>query len=156
MGATRNIVIRGGASKNLTEQGIRDDMEHIHNLVVISVTFNKGDIFISTNSVHNSLFARTCMMSRALYKGLKIDWYPDECALPIPRGQNRVPSQPQTQQHQPKTKQQQASSTNLYALLGGLDDDEDSESDDDEDESHTHTGLSNGVHLDWADPIVVG
>ena len=25
------------------------------------------------------------MMSRAAYKGMKIEWYPDECAQPLPR-----------------------------------------------------------------------
>lgn len=27
------------------------------------------------------------MMSRAMYKGMKIEWYPDECALPLPKQQ---------------------------------------------------------------------
>lgn len=84
MGATRNIVVRGGAER-LSEQIIRDDLDHIHNLVVIDVAFREGDAFISTNSVHNALFARTCMMSRGLYKGLKIEWFPDECAALLPR-----------------------------------------------------------------------
>ncbi|OCK83349.1 hypothetical protein K432DRAFT_379589 [Lepidopterella palustris CBS 459.81] len=87
IGATRNLVIRGGAEK-LTEECIRDDMDHIHNLVVIDVKFKDDDIYISTNSIHNALFARTCMMSRSAYKGLRIEWYPDECAAPIPA---RVP-----------------------------------------------------------------
>lgn len=26
-------------------------------------------------------------MSRAMYKGMKIEWYPDECASPLPRQQ---------------------------------------------------------------------
>lgn len=25
------------------------------------------------------------MMSRTAYKGLRIDWYPDECAAPLPK-----------------------------------------------------------------------
>ena len=83
-GATRNLVIRGGASK-LNEQDIRDDMDHIHNLVIIDVFSQDNDIFVSTNSIHNALFARTCMMSRAPYKGLKIEWYPDECAAALPQ-----------------------------------------------------------------------
>lgn len=84
MGATRNVVVRGGAER-LSEQIVRDDLDHIHNLVVIDVAFRDGDVYISTNSVHNALFARTCMMSRSLYKGLKIEWFPDECASPLPR-----------------------------------------------------------------------
>lgn len=63
-GATRNLVIRN-RNPNLTEDVIRDDLEHIHNLVVINVTFKRSDAYISTNSVHNAMFARTCMMSRA-------------------------------------------------------------------------------------------
>jgi hypothetical protein len=64
IGATRNLVIHKRNPKH-TEDVIREDLEHIHNLVVIKVTFNGSDVHISTNSVHNALFARTCMMSRA-------------------------------------------------------------------------------------------
>lgn len=62
-GATRNLVIKH-CDPNHTEESIRDDLEHIHNLVVISVLFLGGDCFISTNSVANAMYARTCMMSR--------------------------------------------------------------------------------------------
>lgn len=95
-GATRNLVIRN-ASMHHTEKEIRNHLEHIHNLAVIKVTHEKHDIRISTNSVHNAISARTCMMqvpileyildmtdacirSRAIYKGFKIDWDDDECA----------------------------------------------------------------------------
>jgi len=44
-----------------------------------------GDALISLNSVHNSLFARTCMMSRGVYKGSRIECYPDECAQSLPK-----------------------------------------------------------------------
>ena len=64
IGATRNLVIRRCDAKH-TEESVRDDLEHIHNLVVIRVTFADGNCCISTNSVHNAMFARTCMMSRA-------------------------------------------------------------------------------------------
>lgn len=87
IGATRNLVVRGAMGK-LTEKQIRDDLDHIHNLVVIDVQFKEGDAYISTNSIHNALFARTCMMSRTTYKGLRIDWYPDECATPLPQSLN--------------------------------------------------------------------
>ncbi|KAI9699495.1 MAG: hypothetical protein M1820_007126 [Bogoriella megaspora] len=87
-GATRNIVIHGGASK-LTEEGIREDMEHIHNLVIVDVSFQENDVYVSTNSIYNAVFARTCMMSRAAYKGLKIGWYADECEGPLPQQQPR-------------------------------------------------------------------
>lgn len=64
VGATRNLVIRR-CSAHHTENSIREDMEHIHNLVVIKVEFVGGSCFVKTNSVHNAMFARTCMMSRA-------------------------------------------------------------------------------------------
>ncbi|KJX92988.1 hypothetical protein TI39_contig4468g00001, partial [Zymoseptoria brevis] len=89
-GATRNIRIRGAVDKGLTEDVIRDDMEHMHNLIIIAVDFRKGDAFVSTNSVHNALFARTCMMSRSSYKGCKIEFYPDECDVPLPARNQHV------------------------------------------------------------------
>ncbi|KAJ0318311.1 hypothetical protein COL5a_010769 [Colletotrichum fioriniae] len=63
IGASRNLILRRCDPK-LTEEEIRDDMEHIHNLVVIAVSFRGGSCYINTNSVHNAMFARTCMMSR--------------------------------------------------------------------------------------------
>ncbi len=92
IGATRNLVIRG-IQPNVTEQRLRDDLDHIHNLIVVNMSFDGGDVFLSLNSVRNSLFARTCMMSRAKYKGMKIEWYPDECALPLPKMQNSTKKQ---------------------------------------------------------------
>ena len=62
-GATRNLVIRQ-CNPRLTEAMIREDLNHICNLVILTVTFADGDCFISTNSVHNAMFARSCMMSR--------------------------------------------------------------------------------------------
>ncbi|KAJ0168016.1 Negative regulator of differentiation 1 [Colletotrichum tanaceti] len=82
LGATRNLVVRRCDPK-LTEEGIRDDLEHIHNLTVIRVVFNNGNCHINTNSVHNAMFARTCMMSRLKYKGSKVEWDVDECAQPL-------------------------------------------------------------------------
>lgn len=64
IGATRNLVIRR-YNPNFTEKVIRDDLEHINQLVVIRVVFKGSNAFISTNSVHNAMYARTCMMSRA-------------------------------------------------------------------------------------------
>lgn len=93
------MVIRG-IHPNITEERIREDLLHIHNIVVISVSFENGDAYISLNSINNSLFARTCMMSRVTYKGMKIEWYPDECAQPLPKTQyapkkeNLAPQQP--------------------------------------------------------------
>ena len=63
VGATRNLVIRRCKPEHIEEE-IRDDVEHIHNLVVIKIEFIGSDCFISTNSVAGAAFARTCMMSR--------------------------------------------------------------------------------------------
>ncbi|KAM0274283.1 hypothetical protein ACHAQH_007990 [Verticillium albo-atrum] len=81
-GATRNLVIRR-CSPKLTAESIRDDLEHIHNLVVVRITFVGGSCFIQTNSVNNAIFARNCMMSRFKYKGSRIDWDTDACAAPL-------------------------------------------------------------------------
>ncbi|KAH1569708.1 hypothetical protein KXW61_002892 [Aspergillus fumigatus] len=67
-GATRNLVIHN-VNSNITESIIRRDLDHIHNLIVITVKFKQGNAYISTNSVHNALFARSCMMSRGAYRG---------------------------------------------------------------------------------------
>ncbi|CAI6340333.1 unnamed protein product [Periconia digitata] len=83
-GATRNLVVRGAHGK-LTADQIRDHLDHIHNLVVVDIYFKDGNAYVFTNSIHNALFAKTCCMSRLLYKGLRIDWHPDECAVPVPR-----------------------------------------------------------------------
>jgi hypothetical protein len=90
-GATRNILIRSAVEKGLMEPQIRIDMEHIHNLVIIDVKFRNGDAYVSMNSVHNALFARTCMMSRKEYKGCKIEFFPDECDVPLPIAQAKRP-----------------------------------------------------------------
>ena len=86
-GSSRNLIIRG-VHANITAERIREDLDHIHNLVVIDIVFQQGDVLIFLNSVHNSLFARTCMMSRGTYKGMRIEWYPDECAQPLPNIQH--------------------------------------------------------------------
>lgn len=83
-GATRNILIHSALEKGLTEPRIRDDMEHIHGLVIIDVAFRGSDAYVSMNSIHNALFARTCMMSRTTYKGCKIEFVRDECDVPLP------------------------------------------------------------------------
>jgi len=132
-------------------------MEHIHNLVVISVNVVRSDIYVSTNSVHNSLFARTCMMSRALYKGLKIEWYPDECAAPIPKITEPIAAPAIPQKGSMSMKQPKTSSSNLYSLLDL--DESDVEEDSDADDTTTSQALpgypSNGVKINWADAAVV-
>lgn len=63
-GATRNLVLRNINPARHTEESIREDLNHIYNLVVIKVEFVGNDCHIKTNSVNYALFARTCMMSR--------------------------------------------------------------------------------------------
>ncbi|KAI6864758.1 hypothetical protein KC338_g5330 [Hortaea werneckii] len=100
-GATRNLIIRNARSHGLTASQIRADLDHIHNLVIIDISFRcpasaaamrsgssaregGDDAYVETNAVHNALFARTCMMSRTAYKGCRIEFFPDQCAGPLP------------------------------------------------------------------------
>ncbi|RFU33918.1 hypothetical protein B7463_g2442, partial [Scytalidium lignicola] len=117
-GATRNLVLHKCQAEH-TEQAIRDDLEHIHNLIVISIKFKDGNAHISTNSVHNASFARTCMMSRLTYKGFKIDWDADECDIPLPVS-------PHTLRKVQNAKKQDPRPSNPFSVLGT----EDSNSDD--------------------------
>ncbi|KAI9167342.1 Negative regulator of differentiation 1 [Paramyrothecium foliicola] len=80
-GATRNLVIKH-CDPNLTEESIREDLDHIHNIVVIKVDIIADSCFISTNSVSCAAFARSCMMSRL---GSRIEWDKDECAQSLDR-----------------------------------------------------------------------
>lgn len=142
-GASRNLRVRGAAGK-FTEDQIRDHLDHIHNLVVVDISFKNGDAYISTNSIHNALFARTCMMSRTVYKGLRIDWYPDECAAPLPRPNLRVRASAQIVPMKP------VPIVNRYTLLN-TGSDIDSESDE---ESY----MSSGIRVEsnnWTDTVVV-
>ncbi|KAI1149874.1 hypothetical protein F4825DRAFT_428864 [Nemania diffusa] len=126
-GATRNLIIRRCGAHH-TEDSVREDLEHIHNLIVVKVEFVGGSCYIKTNSVHNAMFARTCMMSRAKYKGSKIEWDVDECDQPFeviqkaslkplpPRG---LPAKPAV-----------AGTRNRFDMLRLDDDDNNNESDD--------------------------
>jgi len=148
-GATRNIVIRNSADK-LTENIIRNDLDHIHNLVVMDVQILNNDIFISMNSVHNALFARTCMMSRKMYRGLKIEWYPDECAAPLPKS----PTMPRTAPDVPNKPSQQvkvgATRVSPPANRFGVLDMEDGEASDEESDDDPTGCTGYGVGLNWA------
>lgn len=62
-GTSRNIVINQCGSFH-TEDSIREDLDHIHNLVVVKITFIGNACYISTNSVTSAMYARTCMSSR--------------------------------------------------------------------------------------------
>jgi hypothetical protein len=141
-GATRNLVVRGVAGK-LTGAQIRDHLDHIHNLVVVDISFRNGDAYISTNSIHNALFARTCMMSRNAYKGLRVEYYPDDCAAPLPR--------PAVKRYTPTSTGAQRSKpiTNVYSILDTGSD----EASDSDDESYVTEGVCINHH-NWADAAV--
>ena len=138
IGATRNLVIRGVAP-NITEERLREDLDHIHNLVIIDVTYANGDCHIALNSIHNSLFARTCMMSRAAYKGMKIEWYPDECSQPLPQPQ-RAPKENRT-----PSKQKTTQPMNRFQMLNmdGEDSEDEEDEEDEEVDDTTVTDMSN-------------
>ena len=82
-GATRNLLFQP-ISKNITEQRIRDDLEHIHNLRIVDIHFDRDSARVSLNSVNQSLYAQSCLRSRKSYHGVRIEWYPDDCADPLP------------------------------------------------------------------------
>ncbi|KAG5943078.1 hypothetical protein E4U53_007111 [Claviceps sorghi] len=85
-GACRNFVVRR-CNPNIKEQDIINDLEHIHELEIVSLKFIGRDCFISTNSVTSAIFARTCIMSRlgvkSKYRDSLIKWAVDECAQPL-------------------------------------------------------------------------
>ncbi|KAF1812952.1 hypothetical protein P152DRAFT_395890 [Eremomyces bilateralis CBS 781.70] len=150
-GATRNLVIRGGYPR-LTESAIRDDMEHVHNLVILSVTVRDSDIYISTNSINYAMFARTCMTSRQPYRGLRIEWYADECAEPLPTPRRwQVPSQMPGPRVMKQPQVNTVQLANRFGLLNceGTEDgsDLDGEIDDEESSSFERIG---GVGVIWA------
>jgi hypothetical protein len=82
------------------------------------------------------------MMSRTAYKGLRIDWYPDECAAPLP-----LPN-PKMHTSAPAVPTKPRPITNPYALL-----DTGSEL---ESDSEDGSYLSNGVRLNnqWTSAVV--
>ncbi|PYI30150.1 hypothetical protein BP00DRAFT_426736 [Aspergillus indologenus CBS 114.80] len=144
-GASRNLVLYS-VHPNVTEWVIRKDLEHIHNLIVISVKFNNGNAYISTNSVHNALFARSCMMSRFTYKGTRIGFYPDECA----ESQGKVPIGPRHGVQDASVGKSTSVLNRFHILsLDGADDDESEDYD-------GHGGMSghlNGI-VRWTDNSV--
>ncbi|KAE8351785.1 hypothetical protein BDV28DRAFT_149670 [Aspergillus coremiiformis] len=130
-GASRNLVIYSVHS-NITEWLVRKDLEHIHNLIVIAVKFKQGNAYISTNSVHNALFARSCMMSRLTYKGMKIGFYPDECTEPLAKGSIG----PRKELQAPSKKS--VSALNRFQLLS-----QDGTGEDESDQEHDQAGAAN-------------
>ncbi|KAL8832170.1 MAG: hypothetical protein Q9170_004987 [Blastenia crenularia] len=150
IGATRNVVIRS-IHPNITEKHMREDLDHIHNLVIVNLSFIGGDAFLSLNSIRNSLFARTCMMSRASYKGMQIEWYPDECALPLPMLRNLF-----QKENAPLPKPKEIPMVNRFGMLAMDDDTTENGSSSAEDDYHTTTSsfspLKTSRRVPWAIP----
>lgn len=65
---------------------MRNDLDHIANLSVEKIVFEKpkNAVQVNLNSVCVACFARTCLKSRAYYKGTKIDFGADDCAKSLP------------------------------------------------------------------------
>lgn len=65
---------------------MRNDLDHIANLSVERIVFEKpkNAVQVNLNSVCVACFARTCLKSRAYYKGTKIDFGADDCAKSLP------------------------------------------------------------------------
>ncbi|KAI9732676.1 MAG: hypothetical protein M1834_004013 [Cirrosporium novae-zelandiae] len=146
IGATRNLVLRN-INPNISPDLIRDHLDHIHNLVVINVKFEHNNAYISLNSVHNALFARTCMMSRQNYKGMKIEWYPDECGQPLPKIQHMLRKENYSQAPVKKVDIM----VNRFQMLN-MDGTEDGSDDDDEDSMTEYASMDHPVS--WADTSI--
>ncbi len=58
------------------------------------------------------------MMSRATYKGMRIEWYPDECAQPLPK----IPRVPKKENLAPLPTKKSSAMMNRFQMLN-LDDD---------------------------------
>jgi len=90
------------------------------------------------------------MMSRRPYKGLKIEFFPDECAAPLPRRVHHG-----NQAKTTTTGSKSRASKNLFEMLSldsdgenrvpGREDDDDNTIDDKEDESDYGMGVSLAV-----------
>jgi hypothetical protein len=74
----RNLLMRRCAGE-FSEKQLRGHLEHIHNLEVIGIRHEEGNIIISTNSVQYANTARDCMSSRKEYCKISFDWAADEC-----------------------------------------------------------------------------
>ena len=83
-------------------------------------------------------------MSRAMYKGMRIEWYADECALPLPKMQH-VPKK----ENVPAPVKKPSTTVNRFQMLN-LDGTED-ESEEDEEPLAGYTPMNSG--LSWAPTV---
>ena len=82
------------------------------------------------------------MMSRATYKGMKIEWYPDECAQPLPK-----------LHHPPRKENTSAPSKKLNPMVNrfqmlNMDGTEDGSGDDEPDGLEVYQSISQNTN--WA------
>ena len=122
-GATRNLLL-SKVPPTLTEARIREDLEHIHNLHVEKMQQKGGQLFVNLNSVCVALFARTCLMSRSSYKGVKIEFAYDECSGRLPTPQRREPER--------NKRQEKAAPQNRFDILALTGEEEDVTEDEEE------------------------
>jgi hypothetical protein len=111
-GVTRNIVVRF-AKKEMTEQTIREDLEHIHKLEIVKIITTCNHIFISTNGIELAITARHCMRSRLTYQGTRIEFFEDECDQIIPVLEKKIFKKQTHEFGRPAT----MSMANRFALL---------------------------------------
>ena len=136
LGATRNLVLRQ-VSPDIDERRIRDDLDHIHGLVVIDVSFSRGDVIVRLNAIYVALYARSCMKSRATYKKVPIEYYPDECDQPLPFFDTKGKEVPVTKKA-PTRSQRLQSLNNRFDMLA---------MDEFEGESETLSAKSSSTHI---------
>ena len=86
------------------------------------------------------------MMSRATYKGMRIEWYPDECAQPLPKVQ--IAPKKETVQQPPEKPQP---SMNRFQMLN-MDGTEDGSEEDEEDGPAVIAGIS-GLSISHRSPL---
>ena len=92
------------------------------------------------------------MMSRAKYKGNKIEWYPDDCASPLPQPQQKQRTPPW--QNAPTT-QAKKTVQPLVNRFGVLDMDGTDEASSGAEEDLIPMGMGQGgIALNWADGAV--
>ncbi|KAF8427873.1 hypothetical protein EV426DRAFT_529147 [Tirmania nivea] len=124
-GATRNLLL-SKVPPSLTEERIREDLDHIHNLHVEKIEMEGGSVLVNLNSVCVALFARTCLMSRSSYKGVKIEFTADECA-------ERLPT-PERKNFERKKVQEKAAPKNRFDILTMAEEGEDENGEEEEEE----------------------
>lgn len=107
-------MIRNALRGGLGERRIREDMEHISHLVIIDVKYQGGDAYIFTNAINYALFARTCMIYRATYRGHKIEFFRDECDVPLPLSETKSLT---SRTHSAPKQANKASISNRFGVL---------------------------------------